>query len=350
MKKRLSAAPPKVSELADLVNGTVVGKRDRVVKGICPLDEMLPDCLAFTRETRIAKIGEIARTKKPAALLVSKDVEGTLSPDGLETTFISVSDPLAALVELLPQFYSAHERLAGVSPKAEVHKSATIGKNVSIGAFSVIGADVRVDDDVTIHPHVTIYPGVSIGKRAVIHSGAVIREDCILGADIVVQNGAVIGADGFGYFLSPGAGLKSVPQVGIVRLADGVDVGANACIDRATLGTTAIGQGSKLDNLVQIGHNVTVGRYSIICGHAGIAGSCRIGDQVTIGGNVGIADHLTISDGCRVGGQSGVTNDLSEKGEYVGYPAQKATDWRRQSVALKRLPALLKQMKNMDES
>ena len=164
-----------------------------------------------------------------------------------------------------------------------------------------------------------------------------IREDCIVGSDTVIQNGAVIGADGFGYVPDKELGLAPVPQVGVVVLSDRVDVGANACIDRATLGTTLVGLGTKIDNLVQVGHNTKIGKFAILCGQTGVAGSCDIGNQVVLGGAVGVADHIQIVDGCRIAGKSVVFGNLTEKNDYAGYPARPAGEWRRSMAIVSKL-------------
>jgi UDP-3-O-[3-hydroxymyristoyl] glucosamine N-acyltransferase len=226
-----------------------------------------------------------------------------------------------------------------------VHPSAKIGSGVSIGEFAVVGPLTEIGDNVVIHPHVVLYPGVKIGPRSIIHSHAAIREDSVLGAETVIQNGAVIGADGFGYVPDAKLGLVGVPQLGTVNLGDRVEVGANSAIDRATLGTTTIGLGTKIDNLVQIGHNTRIGRFSILCGQVGIAGSCEIGNQVVIGGQAGVGDHLKIADGIRVGAKSGVVSDLTEKGDYLGFPPLPAQVARRVFAILPQLPDLFRKLK-----
>ena len=178
-----------------------------------------------------------------------------------------------------------------------------------------------------------------------VHSGACIREGCEIGDYGIIQNGAVVGSEGFGYVPDLELGLRHVPQTGNVKLEARVDIGANTCIDRGTAGDTHIHLGSKLDNLVQVGHNVSIGSHSILCGQVGIAGSVNIGEQVVLGGNSGVADHVDIVSGVRVAAKSGVIADIDEKGDYIGFPAQKASTWRRQLVNLKNLPKILKELK-----
>jgi len=200
---------------------------------------------------------------------------------------------------------------------------------------------------VVIHPHVTVYPGVRVGARSVLHAGVVIREDCIIGEDNVLQPGAVIGADGFGYIPDPTFGLRPVPQVGHVVLAERVEVGANSCIDRATLGVTAVDTGTKIDNHVQVGHNTKIGKNSILCGMVGIAGSAHIGSNVTLAGYVGVGDHVSIVDNVRVGAKGGVSSDIREPGDWCGYPVVKGHRWRMQCAALEQLPELMRDFKKL---
>lgn len=332
------------SQLAQHIGAKLVGPDVRI-SGVCSLDENRPGELTFLKKLTSERLRRERPSWKVAAVLVPEGVDFQLEGDG--PSLLVVKDPLAALIDLLPNFFSAHPAPTGISEKADIHPSAKIGKGVAICAFVWIGADAEIGDGVVIYPHVAIYPGVKIGAGSVIHSGATIREDCIIGRSSVVQNGAVIGGDGFGYIADPKLGLRQVPQIGTVLIADRVDIGANACIDRATLGQTTISAGAKLDNLVQIGHNCSVGEYSIICGQTGVAGSSTIGRQVVLGGNVGVADHITIHDGVRVGGKSGVTSHLIERGDYVGFPAVPAAAWRRQHQALKELPGMLRSLRKL---
>lgn len=322
-------------DIALKVKGHLIGDGAIRVKGVCPIDHPEPDCLSFIKGTS---------TKKILAALEGSSVPVLLVPNGVKEfnvafkhrALIAVNDPLAALVDISPLFFSSPNFGTGISPLAQVDPTASIGNDVTIGAFSCVGPGAQLADNVTVFPHVTIYPNAKIGRGCVIHSGAVIREHCLVGESTVIHNGAVIGADGFGFIPDPELKLKKVPQIGNVIIGSQVEIGANTCIDRATLGSTTIGQGTKIDNLVQVGHNVKIGMYSIVCGQAGIAGSCEIGDGVVIGGNAGIADHIKIASGCRIAAKAGVINDLTEKGDYAGHPAIKASAWMRQAALMQR--------------
>lgn len=338
MKRELS-----VNEIAKRVKGTVVGDGAFLVTTLCPLEEPARGGISFIRENSEERIKkEISRSREVAYL-----VSNTVSPDALTGlgTAILVENPYDALVSLIPHFLPPLSPIAGVSPKADVHPTARLGKDVSVGAFSVIGEGCEIGAGTVIHPHVVLYAGVTIGENSVLHSGVIVREGSRIGAHSILQNGVVIGADGFGYVPDAALGLRAIPQVGTVVLADRVEIGANSCVDRATLGTTRIGTGSKLDNLVQVGHNTHIGSYSIVCGHVGIAGSCSIGDGVVIGGGSGVGDHRKIGHKVRVGGMSGVSEDIPTAGDYLGYPAVPASLWRRNSVLYRELPTLIRTIK-----
>lgn len=340
MPVKLLSNPPTLKALAKIISAQVIGDEQCQITGLCPFDDQQPGCLAFTKEARSSQLAAQLAQSKASAFLISSEALSAVAD--LKKNFLVVKDPFAAIVQLIPTFYDPAPLPIGVSEKSDIHQSAKLGRNVVVGPFCSLGANVVVEDDVIIHPQVTIYPGVKIGARTIIHAGAVVREDCIIGADSIIQNGAVVGADGFGYVSDGAGGLSSIPQVGVATLSDHVEVGANSCVDRATLGSTFIGKHTKLDNLVQVGHNVRIGQSSLLCGHAGVAGSCTIGNGVIVGGHAGIADHLTIADGVRVAAKSGVTGHLLEKGDYAGYPAVPAATWRRMHVALKNLPKLLR--------
>ncbi|WKZ56540.1 MAG: UDP-3-O-(3-hydroxymyristoyl)glucosamine N-acyltransferase [Bdellovibrionota bacterium] len=333
--------PVPLSELAKRVHGSIRGDGSTSIHGVCPLDQQEPGFLAFLREEKQSIAQSVADTLTASALMVSKKCVPASSPVPL----LVVENPLLSLRSILDLFHPPASPAQGIHPLASVDPTARIGKNVSIGPFSVVGSDVQIEDEVTIHPHVVLYAKTVVGRGSILHAGVVVREGCRIGPHNTVQPGAVIGADGFGYVLDPQLGLVAIPQVGNVVLDANVDVGANSCIDRGTLGSTAIAQGAKLDNLVQVGHNVRIGSHAILCGQSGVAGSSTIGNGAVLGGQSGVADHLTIGDGVRLGAQAGAVSDLRERGDYLGFPAQPAMTFRRMVVALRRLPALLKDLK-----
>lgn len=329
--------------ISDLVSGKILGDPDTKLFNLSAIEDSQGGDLCFYKGVSKTAFLKSLEQKSPSAVIVPESFSDIDLPDSV--VLILHKDPYAAFLSVLPKFFVRDEVEYNISAKADIHSSAEIHPEVSISAYTVIGKDVKIGKGAIIHPHVTIYPRVSIGENTEIHSGAVIREDVRIGSNCIIQNGAIIGADGFGYVPDPIKGLAAVPQIGIVELADWTEVGANTCIDRATLGSTSIGKGTKIDNLVQIGHNCQVGNYSIICGQSAIAGSVKIGNQVVIGGSVGIADHVEIADGCRFGGLSGLAGKFTEKGDYWGNPAVKASEHRRIVASIKKLPEVLKSLK-----
>ncbi len=342
----MASEPVAFKTILESLGGTLQGTAPEKVKGFCSLDEPLEDHIAFLTSNSLSRLPEGLKTTRLAALIVPVEIEQNISEE-LSYPLILVEHPLKAVSRTLPLFFPPHSRPQGISELASVHPEARIAQDASVGPFCVVEKGAVVESGVILHPHVVLYPECSIGKNTTIHSHAVVRERCRIGAGSVIQNGAIIGADGFGYFPDPELGLERVPQVGIVHLQDRVDVGANACIDRATLGTTSIGLSTKIDNLVQIGHNAAIGMYSILCALTGVGGSTKIGNQVTIGGSSGVADHVQIVDGSRFGGKSGVTGSILDKGDYMGFPAVPATKWKRQRAAVSVLPELIRDIRSL---
>ena len=334
MQKRALPSPLTPKDLAERLNTTASGDLSLPVTGICSLEQPTPDSICFAKETRPQTISKRLKNKTVTCLLVHKQLEGIQIPEAKSLIF--VSDPFRAMLDLIPLFYETEPtREATIDSRAHISPDAKLGSNVRIGAFCSVAAGVEIADDVTLLDRVTIYAGSHIGMGTLIHSGVVIREHCVIGKNCTIHNNSVIGADGFGY--TPGrAGLEKVPQLGRVIIGDNVEIGATTCIDRGTFGDTVIGYGSKIDNQVQIGHNVTLGQHVVICGQAGIAGSSVIGDGCVIGGGAGIADHLTLVPGVRIGARAGVTGDLLKPGDYTGLPAIPAAEWRRQTVSLRK--------------
>jgi UDP-3-O-[3-hydroxymyristoyl] glucosamine N-acyltransferase len=321
-----------ISERSD---GRIIGGADRVVRGMCTLDAPREDYLTFIRSQSSRALVRAVSQLKGAIAFVQ---EGLLPPDHpLESTsLIVVKEPYTAFLDTIPLFFEELEAPISIAPSALIDPTAKIDETASIGHFCVIGAHVTIGPNCVLHSNVIVAEGSTVGASTVLHSGVVVREYSVLGAHCTVHNNSIIGSDGFGYVPDKQRGLRKVPQVGTVEIADYVEIGANSCIDRGAVGATTIGRGTKIDNLVQIGHNVQVGSYCIICAQVGIAGSTTIGDGVVLAGQVGIADHLSIPKGSRVGGGSSITEDIPESGDYMGYPVMKVRDWQRRSADLRR--------------
>ncbi|HSO18123.1 MAG TPA: UDP-3-O-(3-hydroxymyristoyl)glucosamine N-acyltransferase, partial [Desulfosarcina sp.] len=236
----------------------------------------------------------------------------------------------------------------GISPGAEIHPEAEIDDHVTICPGCVIGARARVAGGTTLHPNVVLYPGAEVGRDCILHAGAVVREDCRLGDRVILQPGAVVGADGFG-FAPDGDVYVKIPQVGRVIVEDDVEIGAAATIDRGTLGDTRIGHGTKIDNLVQVAHNVQIGANCILVSQSGIAGSTRIGEHCTFGGQSGIGGHIAIGSNVTIAGRGGVNNDVSDGAALAGFPAIPHRDWLKAAACFAHLPELRREVAKLKQ-
>jgi UDP-3-O-[3-hydroxymyristoyl] glucosamine N-acyltransferase len=251
-----------------------------------------------------------------------------------------VDDPKLAFAALLAFFHPYRPHFSGISPQAVVAGDAQIGARVAIGPFSCVGPGCTIGEGTEIHSGVHFYRDVTIGKQCLIQSRVVIRENCQIGDHVVIQPGAVIGADGFGFSRQSDGRPVKIPQIGRVVIGDYCEIGANACIDRSTIEETVLAENVKLDNQVQIGHNVTIGRNTVISAQTGVSGSTEIGANVLVGGQVGIADHIRISDGVMIAGRSGVTGSIKSSMVVSGYPHQEITRWRKTQAILRNIAEL----------
>ncbi|MCG3203884.1 MAG: UDP-3-O-acylglucosamine N-acyltransferase [Elusimicrobia bacterium] len=306
--------------------------------------EATPGDIGFLRDAKTSKIVKQAEASRAGAILCPDD----FSLPG--KSLIHVKNPIAAFSKVLHVIFE--ERRAhppkGIHTTAVVSTRAVIGKGVVVGPHCVVEDDVIIQDNVTLLAHVYVGARSKIGSASFLYPQVTIREDISIGNNCILHPGAVIGADGFGYFFSNGQHNK-IPQVGTVIIEDDVEIGACATIDRGTTGQTIIKKGSKIDNLVHVAHNVSVGPCSILAAQTGVAGSSKIGAGVILGGQVGVADHITIADGVQAGGQTGINTDILEKSALFGTPAQPVKESLRQSLLLKRLPELFKEIKELKE-
>lgn len=335
-----------VETIAQKLGAEVRGNKEVCLTQIKPLEDATKTDLSFfspTAKRKTNSLLELARNTQAGALLIPQ-----YEPE-IHTTQIITPNPLAAVIALAPLFSRLPEAIPGVHPQAVVGDGVTLGKNVSIGAFAVIGDEVVIGDDTVIHPHVVIYAGASIGKRCILHAGAVIREFVSVGDNCVIQNGVVVGGDGFGYTPNEKGEHQRIPHLGTTVLEDGVDIGANATVDRAMLGETRIGAGTKIDNLVMVGHNVKVGKNNIFCSQVGISGSTKLGNNVVLAGQVGVADHIVIGNNVRAAARSGITRDIAENTDIGGFPAGPSDEWRRQAAITAKLPDLYKRLQELEK-
>lgn len=312
--------------ICELLGGRMVGDPDHAVSTISPLEKAGPDEIAFVAKREIDPTGI-----KAGALIVQ---EG--SPISYPN-LIFVRSPYLAFAALLEYFYPRQRFNPGIDPRAGVSGNVVLGTGVSVGPFSYIADGSEIGDGTEIHAGVTIYPRVKIGRDCLIYSHAVIRENVEIGNHVIIQPGAVIGGDGFGFIREADGTPVKIPQVGKVIIGDFCEIGANTCIDRSTLEETELKEYVKLDNLVQIGHNVVIGRGTAVSSQTGISGSSRIGANVIIGGQVGVADHVRIADGVMIAAKTGVTGSIKTKMVVAGIPHVEIARWRKNWVIFRNL-------------
>ncbi len=327
-----------VKELAERLGCPFEGDPETRIYGVAGLEQARKGDLVFLAHSRYRKLLE--QTRASAAII----------PEGETFRGIPVilsANPHLAFIQAVELFFEPYRPAPGIHPAAFVSSSARIGADAAIGAFSFIGEDVEIGPRTIIFPLVSIYPRVKIGREVVIHSHVSIREDVRVGDRVIIHNGAVIGSDGFGFVEEPGGRRRKIPQKGTVVIEDDVEIGANATVDRAALGETVIRRGAKIDNLVQVAHNVEVGENSVLAAQTGIAGSAKIGKGVIMGGQVGVADHVRLGDQVIVAAKSGITKDVRSGAFIAGIPHLDVRDWRKIWALLPQLYDFMKEMKKL---
>jgi len=325
----------KLSELAETLGATLQGDGTVEITGIAGIEHAVPGQVTFVSNK---KYTALARTTQASAILVEPDFAE------VSVATLRVADPYLAYARTIELFYQPPVYAPGIHPTAVIHPTAAIGERAHIAAYVVIGEHVVIGDDVTLHPHVVIYPHVAVGNGFTAHAHAIVREHCRLGDNVILQNGAIIGADGFG-FARTKSGWYKIVQSGPAILEDQVEIQANACVDRASIGETRVRRGAKIDNLVQVGHGSTVGEDTLLCAQVGLAGSTEVGKNVILAGQVGVAGHCVIGDGAIATAQSGIPNDVPAGKTVSGYPAVDNRQWLRSVAIFNRLPELIKSLR-----
>jgi UDP-3-O-[3-hydroxymyristoyl] glucosamine N-acyltransferase len=331
----------KLGELAIRLGAELRGNAELEITGVRGLEEAGPTEVTFVANPRYTSL---ARTTQAAAVLVDPEF-----PEIAAAT-LRIKNPYLAFARALGCFYQPPSYARGVHPTAVIDPTAEIGEGAHIGAYVVIGAHVRLGFHATLLPHVVLYQGVEAGSHFFAHAHAVVREFCILGDNVTLENGAIVGADGFGYAKNELGHWEKIPQSGPVRIGNRVDVQANACVDRATVGETRIGDGTKIDNLVQIGHASHVGENTMICSQVGLAGSSEVGNNVILAGQAGVAGHCTLGDGVILTAQAGVSHDVPAGKVISGSPAFDNRIWLRATSVFQRLPDLLKRLDRLEKT
>ncbi len=332
-----------VAEVARLAEGEVRGDPDVVVRGARPLEEAGPDDLSFVAEPRYYPYIEASRA---AAVLVARGSDAPL-PERMAAVW--VDDPRRALARILPALYPDEPPPAGVHPTAVVAGDAEVAATASVAPYAVIGAGSRVGPGARIGAHAVLGRGCAVGADAVVHAHATLHDGTVVGDRSVIHSGVRLGGDGFG-FVWDGEGHRKVPQVGRVVIEEDVEIGANTTIDRGSIGDTVVGRGTKIDNLVQIGHNCRLGRHVIVVSQVGISGSTRVGDGAVLGGQVGVQGHIEIGAGARIGGQAGVFADVPAGETWSGYPARPHREALRAQAGVFKLPELIRRLKALEKA
>jgi UDP-3-O-[3-hydroxymyristoyl] glucosamine N-acyltransferase len=331
-------------QIATLVNGKTEGDPDITVGSFGKIEEAVEGQLAFLANP---KYEEHLYTTRASVIIVNETLE---LKQAVSATLIRVADAYTAFASLLTKYQEIEaQQLSGIQEPSYISKTARLGEKVFIGAFSYLGEGVVIGDHVKIHPQVYVGNNVQIGDHSVLLPGVKIYHDCVIGRNVTIHAGSVIGSDGFGFAPQADGSFKKVPQIGNVQVEDFVEIGANATIDRATIGSTIIRTGAKLDNLIQIAHNVEVGHHTVIAAQAGVSGSTKIGSNVMIGGQAGIVGHIQIADGARINAQSGVSKSIKTPNASVtGSPAFDYTSALRSQAVSRNLPDLEKRLKELE--
>ncbi len=316
-----------IGEIVDLVSGEFTGPRDRSIESVAPLATAQPHQLSFLSNRKYA--AELAATRA-GAVLVPQKLEGD------DSRWIRVDDPYFAFARIMTRWFSDRPTPRGISAKAVVADSAKLGDNVALGHFTTIGENVVIGNNVTIFQGVSIEAGSVVGDDCIIYPNVVIYDGTRIGNRCIIHSGVVIGSDGYG-FATHGGKHHKIPQIGIVRIEDDVEIGAGTTIDRAALGETVIGEGTKIDNLVQIGHNVKVGKHCLLVSQVGIAGSTELGDYVAVAGQSGFSGHLKIGHRVQVAAKSAVLDDFPDDSKVMGSPAVPFTEFARRQAVVKKL-------------
>ena len=331
----------KLVELALRLEADCHGSGDIEITGVAGIEEAGPGQLTFIANPRYA--GH-AKSTRASAVLVTPDF-----PE-LKAATLRTPNPYHAFARAVGIFYQPPAYSPGVHPTAVIDPSASIGNAAHIGAYVVIEAGVVIGDHAVLLPHVVVYPNAKIGHHFFAHAHSVVRENCILGDHVILQNGAIVGADGFGFAKNGDKSWYKIPQSGPAVLGDSVEIQANACIDRASVGETRIANGAKIDNLVQVGHGSTVGENTLLCSQVGLAGSTHVGKNVVLAGQVGVAGHCTVGDGAIATAQSGIPNDVPAGKIVSGYPAIENRQWLRSVAYFHRLPELFRQFQRKSKA
>lgn len=332
------------AQIAMIINASVEGDSGVVVNSFGKIEEAKKGQLAFLANP---KYEDFLYTTEASVIIINDSLK---LKQPVTATLLRVPDAYSSFAQLLGAYQElVAKQLKGIQQPSVIAASAQLGENVFVGAFTYIGENVKIGDDVKVHSQVYLGNDVKIGKGSVLHAGVKIYQGCQIGENVTIHAGTVIGSDGFGFAPQTDGTYKKVPQIGNVIVEDHVEIGSNCSIDRATIGSTIIHSGAKLDNLIQIAHNVEIGSYTVIAAQSGVSGSTKIGKNVMIGGQVGIVGHITIADGSRINAQSGVTKSINAPMAVTGSPAFNYAAALRSQAVSRNLPELEKRIKELEK-
>ena len=330
-------------QIAEFIHGVIVGDENATVHTFAKIEEGVPGAISFLSNPKYTHY--IYETKS-TIVLVNKDFEPERP---VNATLIKVDNAYESVAKLLTLYEMSKPKKTGIHPLACIDPTAKIGKDVYIDAFAYVGANAVIGDGVALHPHATVCENAVIGENSILYPNVTVYHDCRVGKRCILHAGSVVGADGFGFAPSP-EGYEKIPQIGIAMLEDDVEIGANTCVDRATMGATIVHKGVKLDNLIQIAHNVEVGSHTVMASQVGMAGSTKVGEWCMFGGQVGLAGHIRVCNHVNIGAQSGIPGTV--KGDYLsimGSPAIDAKQFFKSSVIYKKLPDMYQTLNRMEK-
>ena len=318
-------------QIAEFIQGTIVGDENATVHTFAKIEEGMPGAISFLSNP---KYTHYIYDTQSSIVLVNRDFEPEKE---IKATLIKVDNAYESLAKLLNLYEMSKPKKTGIDPLAYIAPTAKIGENVYIAPFACVGDNAEIGDNTSLHPHATVGSGAKIGNNCILYPHATVYHDCRVGNNCTLHAGSVVGADGFGFAPSP-EGYEKIPQIGITILEDNVEIGANTCIDRATMGATVIRKGVKLDNLIQIAHNVEIGSHTVMASQVGVAGSTKIGEWCMFGGQVGVAGHITVGNRVNMGAQSGVNGSVKDGKQLIGTPPIEFKNYFKSSAVFKKLP------------
>ena len=327
-------------QIAEFIQGTIVGDENATVHTFAKIEEGIPGAISFLSNP---KYTSYIYDTQSCIVLVNKDFEPERE---VKATLIKVDNAYESLAKLMTLYEQSHPKRTGIDPLAYVAPTAKIGENVYLAPFACVGDNAEIGDNTELHPHATVGRNAKVGNNCILYTNSNVYHDCIVGNNCILHSGSVIGADGFGFAPTPN-GYDKIPQIGIAILEDDVEIGANTCVDRATMGATIIRKGVKLDNLIQVAHNVEIGSNTVIASQTGIAGSTKVGEWCMFGGQVGIAGHIKIGDKVNLGAQSGVPGSIKSGQSLIGTPPIEMKNFFKSSAVFKKLPEMYMELNNL---